>query len=159
MPTRIDPDSVGFLLNDLARLYRAEFERRIEAEATPVTPAEARALAHLARSGAVRQVRLAESLRISPMSLSGLLDRLESAGLVARTDDPEDRRAKIVELTRRADAVLATIVAAGRRTEAVARRGISDSDWRRLKQLAIAVRANLGETRTADAEPAAEPAQ
>lgn len=159
MPTRIDPDSVGFLLNDLARLYRAEFERQIEAEATPVTPAEARALAHLARSGAVRQVRLAENLRISPMSLCGLLDRLEGSGLVVRADDPEDRRAKIVELTPRADAALATIVAAGRRAEAVARRGISDIDWQRFKAAAIAVRANLGEARAAYAEPAVESAR
>ncbi len=159
MPSRIDPDSAGFLLNDLARLYRAEFERQIEAEATPVTPAEARALAHLARSGAVRQVRLAESLRISPMSLCGLVDRLEAAGLVARSDDPHDRRAKIVELTPRADAALATIVAAGRRAEAVARRGIADGDWQRFRAVAVAVRANLGEARAASAEPAAETAR
>jgi DNA-binding MarR family transcriptional regulator len=43
--------------------------------------------------------RIAEILRLSLPATSHLVDRLVRAGLVARTEDPTDRRAKRVELT------------------------------------------------------------
>ena len=55
----INPDAINFVLNDLARLIRAEFERRIAAENLPLTPAEARVLAHVARFGRTRHGLLA----------------------------------------------------------------------------------------------------
>jgi MarR family transcriptional regulator for hemolysin len=49
--------------------------------------------------GGVRQVTLAAHIGIEGPSLVRLLDQLESAGLVERRDDPEDRRAKTIWLT------------------------------------------------------------
>ena len=92
MRTKINPDSFGFLISDIGRLSRGVFEREIEAAELPVTAAEARVLAHMARCGATRQHMLAESLGMTPMSLTGFLDRLEAAELIARTADPNDRR-------------------------------------------------------------------
>merc|ERR1712078_54659 len=44
MSASIDPGSASFLVGDLARLMRLEFERRIAEEPVAVTPAEARVL-------------------------------------------------------------------------------------------------------------------
>lgn len=108
-----DPDTLGFLISDVARLFRAEVERRIAAAGVAVTPGEGRALANVARCGIVRQNVLAERMGVEAMTLSGYLDRLESRGLVTRTADPADRRAKLVELTTQAEDVLLDVRSIG----------------------------------------------
>src|SRR5262245_9860419 len=47
----------------------------------------------------LRITALSERLLIRPPSVTGVVDRLERAGLVLRTDDPADQRAKFVQLT------------------------------------------------------------
>ena len=42
---------------------------------------------------------LATALDVSPRNVTGLVDHLETDGLVRRTDDPSDRRSVLVELT------------------------------------------------------------
>src|SRR2546422_4528318 len=43
--------------------------------------------------------RLAETLACDASNMTGLVDRLESRGLVRRCPSPEDRRVKVLELT------------------------------------------------------------
>src|SRR5438477_5683570 len=43
--------------------------------------------------------RLAETLSCDASNVTGLVDRLESRGLVRRQPSPEDRRSKVLELT------------------------------------------------------------
>lgn len=69
-----------------------------------ITPSQGRALDVLARGaqhggGMIRLNQLAERLRIAPRSVTTVVDALEAAGLVARTQDPEDRRAILLQLT------------------------------------------------------------
>src|SRR6476620_4034119 len=49
----------------------------------------------------LRLVDLSERLLIRPPSVTGVVDRLERAGLVARGSAPKDQRAKLVALTER----------------------------------------------------------
>jgi MarR family transcriptional regulator, organic hydroperoxide resistance regulator len=51
--------------------------------------------------GRVAAGQLAEVLRVHPSSLTGVLRRLEQAGLLRREHDPLDRRRALFELTRR----------------------------------------------------------
>lgn len=65
-----------------------------------LSPAQCHVL-HLIEPG--RQVpmgRLAESLACDASNVTGLVDRLESRGLVRRLPSHEDRRIKVLELTR-----------------------------------------------------------
>lgn len=154
MSASIDPGSASFLVGDLARLMRLEFERRIAEEPVAVTPAEARVLAHVARGGQTRQHVLAERLGIGPMSLTGFLDRLEAQGLIARIADPRDGRAKLVALTEAAGPVLATIARAGVSTRATARSGISEADWVRFQDVTRRAIENLRRARGGAADDA-----
>lgn len=147
MRTTIDPDSIGFLINDMARLSRSIFAAEIEAAALPVTAAEARVLAHMARSGATRQHLLAESLGMTPMSLTGFLDRLEKEHLVLRKPDPDDRRAKIVTLTDRAAGILSDIAQAGARAEQAISKGLCSEDWANFRRIALLLRNNMAPNR------------
>ena len=52
------------------------------------------------RFGAMPAGRLAELTGLTTGAITGIIDRLEEAGYVRRTNDPKDRRRTIVELTR-----------------------------------------------------------
>ena len=147
MPQTIDPDSFGFLITDIARLMRKDFEREIEVAGIPVTAAEARVLAHVARGGGIRQTVLADRMGLSPMSVTGFLDRLERAGMIRRGADAQDRRAKIVTLTDAGTALLGPIADAGRRVRETAMAGVSDADAEAFRRVALALRGNLGAVR------------
>jgi DNA-binding MarR family transcriptional regulator len=52
------------------------------------------------RFGAMPAGRLAELTGLTTGAITGIIDRLEEAGYVRRTNDPKDRRRTIVEPTR-----------------------------------------------------------
>ena len=151
MPRRIDPDSMGFLVTDVARLIRAEMDRRIAEAGLGLTPGEGRTLVHIARAGAVRQTDLAERMGVEAMTVTGFLDRLEAKGLVERVPDPADRRAKRAHLTAAAEALLEKIapLSAGLREDAAA--GVPAEDWARFLDVLKTVRANLAAARSVEA--------
>lgn len=94
-----DPNSLGYLIADISRLIRADFDRRIVRAGLGLTPGEASALLRVNLFPASRQSSLAEHMSIEPMTLSRYIDRLEAENLVIRQPDPADRRAKTVVLT------------------------------------------------------------
>ena len=99
MSHEIPSRTLGFVLNDVARLMRKRFEQRARAAALGLTRAQAAVLAHLARQEGVNQVSLAQILELEPITLARILDRLQAAGLVERRPDPKDRRAHLLYLT------------------------------------------------------------
>ncbi len=71
-----------------------------------LTPAQSRALRTISTAGGpIRMGELASTLGVVPRSATGLVDALESAGLVERTVDPDNRRSVLVQLTDRGHAV------------------------------------------------------
>lgn len=140
---RLDPDTLGFLITDCARLIRAAMDREIAASGLQLTPGEARVLAHAARAGSVRQNELALRAGIDVMSVSEFLDALESKNLVRRDADPADRRAKLVSVTDAAGDVLERMGEAGSAVRAVTAKGFSEAEWDAVKAALKAVRANL----------------
>lgn len=151
-----DPDSLGFLISDVSRLVRAEIERRIAAAGVSVTSGEGRALANIARCGMVRQNVLAERMGVEAMTLSGYLDRLESRGLVTRSADPADRRAKLVELTPEAEDVLVEVRAVGAAIREELTQSMGAERWNELIALLKALREDLAAMK-GDAPRAGEP--
>lgn len=99
--------TVGFLINDVGRLFRRRFERR--AKALGLKLIECKALGYLLRNEGINQVRLADLLEIEPMTLVHLLDRMEQAGWIERRPDPRDRRARQLFLGAKAKPVFAVI--------------------------------------------------
>jgi DNA-binding MarR family transcriptional regulator len=88
--------------------------RRKVAEAVGISFGRARAVRLVARRP-MSMGELAEVLGIDPPNATVVVDELESMGLVSRRPHPTDRRAKVVEATRkgkalarRADEILAT---------------------------------------------------
>ena len=147
MSLRSDDEALGFLVTDVARLLRAEFDRAIAAESLGLTPGEARALSHVARGSPVRQAVLAERMGVEAMTLSTYLDRLEERGLVVRETDPTDRRAKLVTTTEDAAAVLARIKAVGNAVRNDLEAEIPPAEWATFLTTLKQLRANLWDKR------------
>ena len=131
----------GFLLNDVARLLRTSYDRRIRK--LGLTRAQWWVLTHLYRGGGVNQTELAEILEIEKPTLGRLLDRLEAKGWIRREHDPLDRRVWRVHLTREVEPALRTMraIAAGLRRDALA--GIRSADRERFVDTLLAIKGNL----------------
>ena len=147
MPHQADSNSFGFLVTDLARLIRAEFERHVTEAGLGLTAGEARTLVHAARAGEVRQAMLAEQMGVEAMTLTAYLDRLQSRGLVERKPDPDDGRANLVCLTGKAPEMIENIRCVAASIGADASRGMTDSQWTQLRELLLRVQAGLLDAR------------
>jgi MarR family transcriptional regulator for hemolysin len=134
-------DTIGFLLNDAARLMRKDFERRTRS--LGLTRAQWQTLFHLARNEGCNQATLADLLDVEPITLARTIDRLELSGLVERRPDPGDRRARLLFLGERAHPLLEQLRALGAETREIALAGISEDERTLLMTLLTKMRANL----------------
>ena len=134
-------DTIGFLLNDAARLMRKDFERRTRS--LGLTRAQWQTLFHLARNEGCNQATLADLLEVEPITLARTIDRLELSGLVERRADPSDRRARLLFLGARAHPLLEQLRALGAETREIALAGISEDERTLLMTLLTKMRANL----------------
>lgn len=82
----------------------------VNAAGFPNRPAHSAVLANIDVDGGTRLTTLAERANMTPQAMGELVDDLERIGYVARTPDPDDRRAKRIGLTERGrDAVVAAL--------------------------------------------------
>lgn len=107
---------------DLGALFAHVTRRLIDAE-RPVLEAHGLsmwayiALSQLAQQPAQTQLALARAIRYDKTRLIALLDELELDGLITRTADPTDRRARVIALTEDGQARYATARSAIRAME------------------------------------------
>jgi len=131
----------GFLLNDVARLMRTAYDRRIRK--LGLTRAQWWVLTHLYRSNGVTQTELAETLEIEKPTLGRLLDRLEAKGWVKREHDATDRRVWRVHLTDEVEPALRTMRAIAKELRRDALAGISAAERERFVDTLLAIKENL----------------
>jgi MarR family transcriptional regulator, transcriptional regulator for hemolysin len=142
-------DTIGFLVNDTARLMRKDFERR--ARSIGLTRAQWQTLFHLARNEGCNQATLADLMEVEPITLTRTVDRLEACGLVERRADPTDRRARLLFLGERAHPLLEELRTLGAETREIALASISEDERTLLMTLLTKMRANLAGRDTATA--------
>lgn len=99
-PDRDSPSltSIGFLLHLAQSRLREGVVAAIAGSG--LHPAQLGILGALADRGGMSQRRLSELTHIEKSSMVIFLDGLEAGDWVARTPDPDDRRAHLVQLTR-----------------------------------------------------------
>jgi MarR family transcriptional regulator for hemolysin len=131
----------GFLVNDVARLLRTAYDRRVRA--LGLTRSQWWVVTHLFRASGVTQSELAEMLEIEKPTLGRLLDRLEAKGWVRREHDARDRRAWRVHLTEAVAPAMQTMreIAAELRRDALT--GLSAAERERFVDTLIAIKSNL----------------
>src|SRR5690348_9705670 len=98
MTSRTDPLTLEVveLIGTIVARYHEEYEAAAAKHA--LTGAQARVLSLLS-PGPTPMRRLAQQLKCEPSNVTGIVDRLESRGLVERRLDPADRRVKLAAAT------------------------------------------------------------
>lgn len=92
---------INFLVRDVARMYRTLFDQKVKE--LGITRAQWSALATLSRhecEGTI-QSDLARELEVGKVTIGGLIDRLETSGIVERRADAQDRRIRRVFVTQK----------------------------------------------------------
>ena len=152
MPAALFTDrTLGFLVADIARLLRRSMDRRLQS--LGLTQAQWRAIVHLSRSEGMTQAALAESLEIQPITLTRLVDRMESAGWVERRTHPLDRRAVQLYLTAQSQPLLEQMHARAADTLSEATRGVAPRAQRELVATLEHLKHNLVAAETAAVSP------
>lgn len=117
---------LGWALGTLLRSY-LEMAGRVVAELPGGTRAY-QVLAIVSGSTCQNQAAIADRLGVNRTILTYLVDDLEAQGLVVRTPDPADRRARTISLTAQGQAVLAATAERLRHIEGHLLSGLSESE-------------------------------
>lgn len=151
-PPKQPNPSLGFVISDVARLIRRNFNRRVQH--LGLTQAQWQVLAHLARHEGIRQIQLADVLDMQPISVARIIDRMEAAGWVERRPDPADRRAVNLYLAPKASPILEQMWQHGAETRQQALQHIPVNQQELLLQLLLTMRENLSQdTTNTESEP------
>jgi MarR family transcriptional regulator, transcriptional regulator for hemolysin len=151
MPDSQLSPNIGFLIADVARLMRRNFDRR--AQQIGLSRAQWQVLAWLKRNEGISQAALADLLEMSPMTLVRLIDKLQAAGLVERRPRPGDRRSYQLYLADHAHPLLDRLWEMGAETRRQAQAGIAKSEEQLLLELLATIRRNLAEADQSHAAP------
>src|SRR3954447_3394663 len=135
-------ETLPFEIGETAHALRKAFDRL--AVGLGVTRAQWKVLFKLTRTPGLRQVELADLLDLEPITLCRIVDRLEEAGLVERTRDPEDRRAWRLHVTAKAQPLIAKLQHVGDELVSQAFAGIDREDIELTKQVLARIRENAG---------------
>jgi DNA-binding MarR family transcriptional regulator len=133
--------SIGYLVHEVARLLRRRFED--EARIHGLTLPQWRAMIEILRNEQITQVALAACIDTDPMTVSGILDRLEKRGLIQRYADPIDSRAKRARLTEAGLSLVDTARDVGRSMYENALSGVSETDREITSNALRRIRENL----------------
>jgi DNA-binding MarR family transcriptional regulator len=136
-----DKTAFGFLLNDVTRFLRKQFDRR--AVRFGLTRAQWRALKRISHNEGLSQSALAEELDMEPIAVGRVIDRLQKAGFVERRADPADRRAWRLHLTQRALSVVDDMEKIANELFKEAQRGIAATDMKSLMSTLGMMKQNL----------------
>src|SRR6185295_1635489 len=130
-------------IGETAHALRKAFTRR--AASLGVTGAQWKVLVKLTLRPGLRQTDLADMLDIEPITLTRIIDRLQEAGLVARTADPADRRAWRLHVTAKAQPVVEKLrdIAEEMTTDAFA--GVDPKDIETTRRVLAQVRERAGQ--------------
>jgi len=140
---------MGYLIHEVARLMKRRFEE--EARVHGITLPQWRVLAQVALNEGISQVALAAATDTDPMTVSGVLDRLEKRGLIDRYPDPTDSRAKLARLTAEGEEIFTTARKVGLSMYEAALEGVTSDERQTVITALSKMRENLS-GQTADLE-------
>jgi len=140
-PSPLTRDDLGFLLAKASQRWNELLAERFAAAGFPeVRPSYGSILIPLYEEDGLRMGEIARRARLSKQAMTTMVRLLERDGLVERRPDPQDGRAALVFLTRRARAFRPVAEAALRELDRLARRrlgtGTADTVSAALGQLA-----------------------
>jgi DNA-binding MarR family transcriptional regulator len=131
--TFVIEDSLGYLVNRMARLMADELAERIRPAGVAIGQWGV-LLVLWARDG-MTQAELSRVVAIEPPTVVRTIDRMVRDGLVTRAPDPDDRRLSRIYLTERALSLRDELVPLAAAVNGDILKGLTASESRTLRQL------------------------
>ncbi|MSO77218.1 MAG: MarR family transcriptional regulator [Alphaproteobacteria bacterium] len=131
----------GFLVSDVARLLRTEFDRRVRR--VGLTRSQWLVVTRVYRRPGCSQSELADMMEVEKATAGRLLDRLEDNGWIRRQADPNDRRIRRVHLTAEASRVHRNIQEIAHATVDDALSDLDGRERERISDLLLLVKGRL----------------
>lgn len=100
-------DCISFMLSKAAQ----QVTRRAREVLAPhnITPVQYAVLKTLSTAGPISGVEIGKRMTLDSASVTGVLDRMASQGLVERQPNPDDRRAQLIVMSPRAKDLMPTL--------------------------------------------------
>lgn len=133
--------ALNVLVHEVSRLLKRRFEE--SAKGQPLTMTQWRALGQIALHPGTTQVAIASAIEADPMTVSGILDRLEKRGLIERSPAPGDSRAKCAHVTESGRQMFDAARAIGLNLFEAALTNVSDEDRAAAIRVLTQMRNNL----------------
>jgi DNA-binding MarR family transcriptional regulator len=103
-PKTSAPPSLLYLIKQLELAVRARLDDVLRPAG--ITPLQYTALTVLERRSRLTTAELARNSFVTDQTMAGMVNTLEERGLIARQNDPEDRRRRVIQLTAAGHAIL-----------------------------------------------------
>lgn len=129
------------LFQDIARFRAIIFDSLLKPH--DMTMSQGWVLVHLVRENGLRQSELANRMEVATVTISKLIDRLETRGFVDRCTDPADRRSNRIYATGKAKELVKTMTHIIHSVDAIANDGIDDADLATTLKVLSKMRKNL----------------
>lgn len=136
-----EPESLDQLLAQVSRLHHARAHEHLEA--LGLYRGQPPLLRALWEQEGLSHTELAERLRVTPATMTRMLQRMERAGFLVRKPDAADERISRVYLTEAGRAVEAGVRQVVRKMEAECFAGLTTEERATLRALLLRVRDNL----------------
>jgi DNA-binding MarR family transcriptional regulator len=132
-------------LHLLVHAYKSHLRRAVQADGVSLPGMHIRALKSIASASPATALTVAQRLRRDKGQVARVLADLEASGLIARRENPLDRRSQLLELGADARALLARIAVFEDDTARRMTRGLSGQEVQQFMRLAQQMADNLNE--------------
>jgi len=136
-------ENIAQLMAQVSRLMRRDFD--LKARTIGVTRSQWQVLVLVGQHDGINQSGLADMLKVEPITLGRMIDRLQSAGLVERHINPTDRRAWHLHLSEKAIGLLAQFRPMADEMLQIAQANLSNEQRDQLFVVLRQMRANLSD--------------
>ncbi|QUH26555.1 MarR family winged helix-turn-helix transcriptional regulator [Serpentinicella alkaliphila] len=139
-------DSLGFLLNNAARLTKLDFSNRMDK--LGITFPQFLVIKDIynfqgKKEEGLTLAAIAERLNSNRPNMTGIIDRLEKQGLVSRTINNRDRRSQIITLTEKSYKLMEELHKMSNETTNKALIGFNEEEQKRVKEYLFKIINNL----------------
>lgn len=134
-------ETLGFIINDISRLARKEFDRRVRE--LGLTRAQWMFLYNVGQHPGCTQSELAERLQMEKITIGRQAERLLRAGWIERRDHASDGRAYHLYIARKAEGIISKLGHAATKLRADYMRGLPNTRRAALIADLLHIKSNL----------------
>jgi len=138
-------ESIGYLVNYMARLFSRTLEQKIKPEGVSIGQLPVLLVLHEEKG--LSQVDLCKRILVEQATMANTLQRMERDNLVQRESDPEDKRRFRFYPTEHASTLMVSMMTKGREVNDQAVTGLNEDEQNHLKFLLRKLINNLEKSR------------